>query len=72
LLEYNYIVVPPPNEFCECISSCGRRAKIPHKLLVYTNHDWKNRWRGRRRRLKAKKPRKMNTNIALYSKNACK
>jgi hypothetical protein len=27
LLEYNYIIVPPLNEFCECIFSCGRVCK---------------------------------------------
>jgi hypothetical protein len=27
LLKYNYIIVPPPNEFCECIFSCGRVCK---------------------------------------------
>ncbi len=30
LLEYNYIIVPPPSQFCECISSCGRCARILH------------------------------------------
>jgi hypothetical protein len=31
LLEYNYIVIPPPSEFYECISSCERCVRIPHK-----------------------------------------
>jgi hypothetical protein len=30
LLEYNYIVIPPPSGFCERISSCGRCGRIPH------------------------------------------
>jgi hypothetical protein len=34
LLKYNYIVVPLPNEFCECISSCKGCAIIPH-----SNHE---------------------------------
>ncbi len=30
MLDYNYIVVPFPSGFCECMSSCGRCARIPH------------------------------------------
>jgi hypothetical protein len=33
LLEYNYIVVSLPIEFCECISSCKGCAIIPHILV---------------------------------------
>jgi hypothetical protein len=39
LLEYNYIVFPPPSEFCECICSCGRCARIPHTRLGVTLID---------------------------------
>ncbi len=30
LLNYNYIIVPFPSGFCECMSSCGRCVRIPH------------------------------------------
>jgi hypothetical protein len=30
LLDYNYIVIPFPSGFCECMSSCERCARIPH------------------------------------------
>jgi hypothetical protein len=33
LLEYNYIIIPPPNEFCECIISCGRMCKKSSQAL---------------------------------------
>jgi hypothetical protein len=33
LLEYNYILVPPPSGFCECTSSCGRCGRIPHRIV---------------------------------------
>jgi hypothetical protein len=40
LLEYNYIVVPPPSEFCECIFSCGRCARTPHICWITFHIIW--------------------------------
>ncbi len=39
LLEYNYIVVPLPSEFCECILSCERCARILHRRLAKDYHS---------------------------------
>jgi hypothetical protein len=40
LLEYNYIVIPPPKEFCECISSCGKVCKksSPQVQFIFFIH----------------------------------
>jgi hypothetical protein len=47
LLNYNYIVVPLPSGFCECVSSCWRCARMPHKVnlikMTYlTNYQIEN------------------------------
>jgi hypothetical protein len=53
LLEYNYIVGPPLNEFCECISSCekvcGNSSQLAtrpnatmEELIVFSNSSEKN------------------------------
>jgi len=37
LLKYNYIIVPCPNEFCECIFSCERVCKSSSQLATRPN-----------------------------------